>query len=126
MRAAKETLPIELVLRFVRDQVAANRARAPSLSEGALTFAVRREATGLTDHFTLFIRPDDVTLEAGAAPLDQPGPIAALYGTERALSQLTRGEAAEGIGVEGDEALIAAVALCFGGTIDPLRVRSKR
>ena len=125
MGAVSSAVPPELILRFLRDQIAGHRDRAPKLREGALTFAVVRR-DGLTDYWTIFIRRDDVALENGAAPIQYKGPLAVVYADEGALSDLTRGGDLTGIDADGDAALLKAVAPCFGEPIDLLSLRAKK
>ncbi|MFO0723982.1 MAG: hypothetical protein U1E65_09385 [Myxococcota bacterium] len=120
-----EALPPELVVGFLREQIAKNRDRAPALKSGALTFGVTRK-TGLTDYFTLYIRPDDVALEEGAAPIDYEGPSVSLLGTAEALSAITRAESMEGLEVIGDRSLLKSVARCLGKGVDLYAVRNKK
>jgi hypothetical protein len=121
-----DEIPPELVLRFLRDQIAGHRDRSPRLQEGALTFAVSRRETGYTDYWTIFIRPDDVSLERGVAPIQYKGPLVTIYSDEAALSALTRDGVIERIASEGDAALLKSVARCFTDATDVVRLRSRK
>jgi len=115
-------VPAELALDFVRGAIVAGRARSPKLESGALTFAVER-ATGLTDYFTLFITPDEVTLKPSAAPYTWAGPLVTVFLREDALSSLLHGGGLEGADVMGDTQLLGNVALALSGGYDPLTIR---
>lgn len=119
---ASAPIPAELVLGLLRGAIAAGRARAPKLTEGALTFAVER-TSGLTDYFTLFITPGEVELSDGAAPLEWEGRLVTVFAHEDALSQLTDGGDLAGAAVHGDAQLLADIAPCLDRGVDWLGVR---
>ncbi len=116
-------VPPELVLRFLRDQIAAHRDRSPKLREGALTFAIVR-GDGLTDFWTIWIKPGDVALENGVAPIQYKGPTAVLYCDDASLEAITREGVIDGVEAEGDAAFLRAIAVCFGDPVDPIRLRT--
>lgn len=125
MGAVAAQVPAELVLGLLRGAIAAGRARAPRLTEGALTFAVER-ASGLTDYFTLFITAGDVELSPGAAPLEWGGRLVTVFAHEDALAELTEGGSLRGADVHGDADLLADIAPCLDRGFDLISVRVRK
>jgi len=123
--ALSESLPPELVVGFLREQIAKHRDRSPKLTDGAVTFAVTAK-NGLTDYFTLFIIASDVALEQGVAPIDYEGPVVTLFGSAAAIAGITRATTADGIDVLGDRTLLKAVARCLGKGASMFAVRAKK
>ncbi len=119
---ASAAIPAELVLDLLRSAIAAGRARAPKLTEGALTFAVER-TSGLTDYFTLTITPGEVELVSGAVPLEWEGRWATVFAHEDAIAELTEGGTLSSAAVHGDQQLLADIAPCLDRGVDWLGVR---
>lgn len=103
---------LEILLHFLRSQVAAQRGAA-RLERGAVQLAVQREHDGSTEYWTLLVTPNDVSLERGALPLEHPEPIVTLFTTDLDLLRVSRGETPEALEAEGDPKLLQQITACF-------------
>jgi hypothetical protein len=113
-----------LALEFLRNQIARNRGLLRGITDAALSFGVTAQSDGLTEWHTIYIGQEEVRLESGAVPVTFSSPMAVIFTTDEALSEISSGRPHQDISAEGDKDLLSKIARCFSAPQSWLDVRS--